>query len=135
MPRDTIKYCVICDRELTEHQQRFHTKYCSDTCRHVSNNGPSLPISSGTMGAISELIAAADLMVRGYEVFRAVSQACSADLAILKDGRLVLIEVRTAKWNKARTQLNYSKVKMRADVYALVVEGEVVYKPPLENDK
>jgi len=57
-------------------------------------------VSRSTKGAISELLVAGDLLFKGYEVFRAVSPACSCDLIAQKNGRLTRIEVRTGALNK-----------------------------------
>mgnify|MGYP001583111747 CR=1 FL=1 len=54
-------------------------------------------ISTGTLGAIQELIVAEDLLSSGYAVFRAVSPACSCDLVRLKDGKLERVEVTTGQ--------------------------------------
>lgn len=37
----------------------------------------------------------ADLLAAGFEVFRALSPACSCDLIVLSKGKLVRVEVRT----------------------------------------
>lgn len=70
---------------------------CSDVCREkrygrysVKNN-----IATGTVGAISELMVASDLMINGYSVFRAVSQSCFCDLIALRGKEVRQIEVRT----------------------------------------
>jgi hypothetical protein len=84
------------------------------------------------VGAISELLVCADLLKKGYEVFRAVSQHCSCDLAILKDKALVRVEVRTAFMN-GKGELNYAKPKPeKSDVLALVLkDGNIFYRPEL----
>jgi hypothetical protein len=52
-------------------------------------------LPTGTVGAMAELLAATDLLMKGFEVFRAVSPSASCDLAILKEGKLLKVEVRT----------------------------------------
>src|SRR5579872_6612397 len=47
------------------------------------------------LGAASELIASADLLLRGFDVFRAVAAACPCDLVAMKDGALIRIEVKS----------------------------------------
>jgi len=53
-----------------------------------ASQAPNIPrLSSGTTGAISELVAAADLMRHGYHVFRALSPNCPSDLVIYRTVR------------------------------------------------
>lgn len=55
----------------------------------------TVEISRANMGTLSELVISADLLARGYHVFRAVSPACPFDLVIYKNGRLQRVEVKT----------------------------------------
>ena len=53
-------------------------------------------VPSGTKGAAAELRVAADLMMRGYHVFRALSPACPCDLIAYRDGEPpIRIEVKS----------------------------------------
>jgi hypothetical protein len=90
--------CVQCDSEFDSQQP--HTKSCSLKCRNemharVYGRYSELGIATGTVGAISELIAGADLMKKGYSVFRALSPACYADIVALKNKKQYSFEVRT----------------------------------------
>lgn len=90
-------------------------------------------MSTGVVGAISELIVTIDLMQRGFEVFRAVSPACSCDLAALRGGILTRVEVRTGT-RYMTGSVSYSLAeseKGRHDVLAVVVDGKVTYTPDL----
>lgn len=119
---------------------RRNSKYCSARCRKkwVKEGKPHVFIGelpTGTVGAISELLVAIDLLSKGYEVFRALSQACSVDLAILFNKQLFTIEVRTSTKNKdGKISINPLKTS-RADIGALVCNGEIVYVPPLPEFK
>jgi hypothetical protein len=92
-------------------------------------------ISPGTVGAIAELAVAVDLMERGYDVFRAVSPACSCDLAVLSGGELLRIEVRTGHLS-ANGGLYWGATRNddgRFDVYAVVLHSDprqIVYLNP-----
>lgn len=91
-------------------------------------------LSTGVVGAIGELIVAADLLSKGYEVFRAVSQAASCDLIVLKAGACLRIEVRTNGIDLANERLYPLKKKADAgkqDHFAMVLPSRVVYLPPL----
>ena len=89
-------------------------------------------MATGTTGAISELRVCVDLLARGYEVFRSVSQSCSCDIAVLKDGRLFRIEVTTGYENPHTGTLSYSPHKTENyDVIAVVLPEDIVFKPEL----
>lgn len=90
----------------------------------------SIALTKGKRGAISEMVVASDLLNKGYEVFRSVSQDCSCDLLALKDGSMLRIEVRTGQRNQNGT-LGCSvseKDLARFDVLAIVIGGEIVYQ-------
>lgn len=73
---------------------------------------------------------AADLLAKGYEVFRAVSPSCSCDLAILRDGKLTRVEVRTGYRNGHTGAMVYAR-KHRAEIVAVAIGNEIVYEPEL----
>ena len=87
-------------------------------------------LSPSTLGAINELRVCADLLLKGYEVFRSVSPGSSCDLAILKEGKLIRIEVKTAHLKSNGKLMNPVK-KHRADVVALVFPESITYIPDL----
>jgi hypothetical protein len=93
--------CEMCSGAFTSVMN--HAKYCSRECKNKRAlqwtgryvyGGASIP--TGTVGAISELAVAADLMRKGYAVFRALSPSCWCDLIAHKDGVMFKVEVRTA---------------------------------------
>lgn len=93
--------------------------------------GGEKKLPSHFIGGASELTAAADLLRRGIPVYRAVTFVSSADLVIDRDGRLLRIEVRSAKRNQDGS-LRYPMPANRAryDVLALIEpDGKVTYKP------
>lgn len=74
---------------------------------------------------------AIDLLFRGYEVFRSVSPSCSCDLAILKDGRLLKVEVRTGKYSTGgKVFTNFKNV--RAEILAIVLHDRLIYQPSID---
>ena len=124
-------------------------KFCSQKCflahsRIFRYEGVKLP--APTMGALSELVVSADLLSKGFEVFRALTSSCSCDLAILKNGKLSRIEVKTAYKNNsgkyvfANGRLDadnlrvYANTKIKADILALYIrsENKIIYQPKLE---
>lgn len=90
-------------------------------------------LSSHFIGGASELCACADLLRKGVPVYRAVTFVSSADLIIDCRGRLMRVEVRSAKRNSSGS-LRYPvpSDKTRYDVLALVEgTGAVTYKPDI----
>src|SRR5229473_1308913 len=85
--------CLICGERLGKVRRtvRTGTLYCSPKCAAEAarrRNGvirqfPDL--SASKVGAISELVVTADLLAKGFDVFRALSPAASCDLAIVRD--------------------------------------------------
>ena len=72
-----------------------------------------------------------DLMVKGFEVFRALSGGASCDLAVVHNGVLARIEVRTAyRTAKGDIQRNRNGLG-RQDHFAWCLPDEIVYEPPL----
>lgn len=119
-------------------------RYCSSACakrdyaqrRHPLVNATGLPTS--TVGAMHEMVVATDLMRRGYHVFRALSPSAPCDLAILKDTRLIRVEVRTGQRRLDGTITCHVQPKDigRSDILAIVLNGEnaVTYRPDLPSD-
>jgi hypothetical protein len=131
-----IKGCRGCGNPLLA-TNRITQKFCSEDCRKSFYRKITLvdkfpKIGTGNLGALSELIASADLLRQGYEVFRAVSPSCSSDLVAIKDGKRLTIEVRTARLS-TKGVLYFSRENFRSDHYALVevVTSTVTYEPPL----
>lgn len=115
--------------------------YCTRLCRLATGreryrleNAPAT-IATATTGALSELIVAADLMRRGYSVFRALSPACDCDLAVLKEGRLLRIEVRTGRRSPAGALMVPRGDPTKYDILAIcrpsAVDGFIEYEPAL----
>ena len=93
----TTKICEVCGKEF---QGQIHYKTCSEECRKERyrkrfGRYADTSISSGTVGAISEIMISADLMKKGYAVFRALSPACFCDVIAIKDKKILRVEIRT----------------------------------------
>lgn len=95
----------------------------------VTSDGTTVPPC--TVGAIKELIVAAELLRDGWSVYRSLSVSAACDLVAIKGKRILRIEVRSATRN-GLGHLQYggqTRVELRADRYttlALVVDGEAV---------
>jgi len=65
-------------------------------------------------------------MEKGYEVYRAVSPSSSADLVVIKDGKVLRVEVKTGQRKLDGTPICDTK-NYRADLLAIVLRDEIVY--------
>jgi len=94
---------------------------------------PSIP-NTRLRGAISELRAAADLMNRGFEVFRAESPLASCDLIILKDKIMKRVEVKSTRYSGPKKQMQYPQgIKdSKHDILVFVFSDKIKYKPLLK---
>jgi len=108
-----------------------HKRLCSPVCKTKFNTEKTgrtglNNISTGTMGAISELVCAADLMLKGYAVFRAISPSCSCDLLAMKNGITQRVEVRTGyKDTLGKISWNFTNKDIgRQDLFAIYIRKE-----------
>lgn len=103
--------------------------------QHVEALGCHLTtdVAPGTIGAISELLITADLMNRGFHVFRGVGPHCSCDLIAVAKNVMLRVEVKTgAKYKNGynRSTRDYDPEKF--DVLAVVTRDDgVIYRPGL----
>jgi len=125
--------CEFCDEPIPKERQRHNAKFCSDRCRvrrdleryHAQNPKTTLPHT--TSGAISEYRVIADLLAKGFEVFRSASLSSSCDLAILKDEHLFRVEVRTGR--RSATGKIYRPIqKIKTDILATVIPDKIFYE-------
>lgn len=77
-----------------------------------------LNLSPMNKGAVGELMAAAVLLSRGYEVFRSVSPNARCDLVIIKGRKTFKVEVRTGKLSNGSFHFP-RKDSDNADFYAV----------------
>lgn len=130
-----MSLCKHCNSEIPLGLRNRGAAYCSTKCRtrhynfRVGMKGLGLP--TGTTGAISELRVAADLLLKGYEVFRAMSANCSCDLAILRNNQLLRVEVSTGYINgiTGKLQKNKPDISEKFDLLAIVVNDKIIYMP------
>lgn len=122
--------CAYCGKPFFKGKSKYCSLECGVKARNNLMPNPFQGNTSGTTGAISELRVAIDLMSKGYDVFRALSPSCSCDLAILKEGKLLKIEVRTAHKN-VRGVLYKTGRNTKVDHFAWVAPDEIVYEPLL----
>ena len=129
------KVCECCS--VTFKTNRDSQKYCSALCRSEIWNKKNCTqtefngIPPSTVGAINELRAATYFLAKGFEVFRALSPACSCDLAILKDDNLLRIEVRTG-YTRADGKITTNR-KHRADILVIISGDGVIHLEGVED--
>jgi hypothetical protein len=137
--KHTERACDGCGKMFApvSSRHRFHSWQCQ---RATLRTLPGEKRATGETGAISELAASVDLMIRGYEVFRALSPHASCDLIAISPGSLLRIEVRSARIGK-HGGLSFPKSDRSRDGlpafdhYAIVTYDGTVphvdYQPPL----
>lgn len=139
-----MKKCEECGNELPPARNK-KARFCNTSCRSakykreskITGDSPMLQ-NKGSTGAISELLACAELLKRGYSVFRSVSPACSCDIvAFGNSGKLIRVEVKTAyKFKSGCIQCHVPKSQIgKHDVLAQVflATGQIVFIPPIES--
>ena len=135
-----MKLCKSCNNPIPEKRiNRFGVIYCSNKCRksvekekyRLINTFSSI-LPTGTIGAIHELKVCTDLLIKGYEVFRSLSQSCSCDVAILKSKKLLRVEITTGYYTNSK-KVSYPPHDLsKYDLLAVVTkDGKIHYVPEL----
>jgi predicted AAA+ superfamily ATPase len=123
------KRCDICKKVF--HTRKKRQIYCSNICYskamliHSGRKSSLLNIPTATIGAISELTVANDLLKKGYEVYRPLSASCSADLLVERKKKIFKIEVRTGYTN-LNGKVNCSFLNVRAPILAIVLKNGII---------
>lgn len=140
--------CGICLGPMERKGRRGRSaKYCSGACAREAARRkyrlanpypyPGVVLPSGSVGAASELRVAVDLLMRGHSVFRALSPSSPCDLAVLCQGQLLRVEVRTKAQTPAGSVYKEAAVSgLRCDVLAVVInkgqQAEIRYLKPAD---
>ena len=129
-----MRKCENCKKNYIGISENQRQRWCSEKCSKEFKYGGDVPIkniSSGTIGAVAELIVSLDLMKRGYEVYRALSPASSCDILALKGKKVFTIEVRTGYKSKDNKTIITNRFNMRAKYLAIVIHrtNEIIYEP------
>jgi len=123
--------CMVCGEPVPPRRERYHAKYCSSACSrkiHKLESTNSTGVPPGTVGAIGELRVASDLLMKGYDVFRAMSPSCSCDLIIKRDSSIQRVEVRTGTIKDGKPYCVASHfTSPNADIVARVFPEEIIY--------
>ena len=128
-----MRKCWNCGKDIDPNKQQT-AKFCSPRCgskRHWDSVRSDSKAKGANLGAEGELIVAADLLHKGFEVYRNVSPWGSSDLIIKRDRDVLTVEVRVGYLTKAGKPM-CAKQRIKSDVLAIVVNGpRIVYKPEL----
>lgn len=90
-------------------------------------------MDTNTKGSWGELLVVADLLKRGYEVFKAVSPSATCDCIAMLEGVLLRIEVRCAHQKANGAWCVPMPHRERFDHCAVVLPtGDIHYDPPLD---
>lgn len=125
------------------HPRRPSSPDSSQMAPPVVTGGIPESVSKTAGGQISELLAAADLLARGYRPFRPVVGNSLFDIVAInpRTGAILTIEVKSGRKIDGRLVFQRNScVKVRhcesePDHYAVVCKGEPVeYVPPLPSD-
>lgn len=130
------RLCKSCNSPIPI-TRRKDAIYCSIDCYRATlkeryhHLNPQSKLTNTASGAVSEYKVIIDLLIRGFEVFRSVEPGATCDLAILKNNKLLRVEVKTAKYSSSGKPFNpYQTIK--ADILALVLPDTIIYTPSLE---
>jgi len=130
----TCKYCAsIIPRNSRAYGRKL---FCNAKCMgayHAPQYVRCRAFPPRFKGVGNELYVAVDLLAKDYSVYFAFGRKSRSDLIAEKDGRLFLIEVRTAVRNVDSGELTWPKFgRDQGKTYAIVApDGEVIYQPAL----
>ena len=128
--------CVQCGAVILQSGRGRKRKYCSERCHlrvvsiryHEAN--PKTNLTAPNVGAISEFRVVTELLLKGYDVFRAVSPASPFDLVAFKDGHIYRVEVTTGHYKGTEGRFTYSQHDPnKFDIMAVVLLDKIVYLP------
>lgn len=131
------KACKQCNRSITKGDIKRRL-YCSKSCKSAAEGTRRgkvvLGLPPSTVGALSELRIATDLLTKGYYVYRSVSPNGPCDLIAMHGNIIIRIEVSTAliktdgKFSSSNKDASYIY-----DVRALISQdgNRIEYKPDI----
>lgn len=129
--------CRECGQPIqSARAQKKQVRFCSDECRgkfwRKQKGSGALGVSSQTVAEIHRLLAAADLMKRGYQVFRALSPDYDCAFVVSVAGQWRLVGVRVGYAGEGGAVPLNKPPEGAFDLLAIVTSLGVFYQPPLE---
>ncbi len=130
--------CAECNGSLEERLKKYSKlKYCSKKCQrdftkkkyYLRNGG--MGINALVTGTINEYLAIADLLKKGFLVYKSCANF-GCDLMAFKNEKPYRIEVTTGHISSAGKLFKPSKKYQKFDILAIVINGnEIIYEPNL----
>lgn len=121
--RSVTARCAHCQREFSYYGGK-KIRYCTRKCREIHNGTRPEKwyqgLTTGEIGSWGELIVAADMMRRGWKVFRAVTPSSPCDMVAFKKDRIVRVEVTLARRGRTGKVYFPAHNEDNYDVLALV---------------
>lgn len=134
--------CKRCNGDIPLSRMKRHPVYCGEECASQwhreawtkRNRHSKIKLSASVIGAMHELLVSADLFKMGYSVFRSLSPSAPCDIVILKNGKLLRVEITTGILSSTGKIYNAKmykpkKVKEQYDVLAIAFKGKITYEP------
>lgn len=126
------KNCAWCGKLFKPARAWTKQKFCTKRCRqekdrsaHITHAGSSRSRNAST-GAASELFICADLLRKGYEVFRAQSPTCSCDLIAMRGTILYRVEVKSGHYRREGVIGPVATAHDRYDILAVVMPDNII---------
>jgi endogenous inhibitor of DNA gyrase (YacG/DUF329 family) len=136
---DLQKTCSFCGDSIPLKRISPKTRFCSARCRNLAHRSQFMQgktiktyhqtfppeLSTGMKGAIGELIVSADLLLKGFDTYRAVSQSSKSDLVIVVPGpRVYRVEVTTGSYTQKGTLSFPTKDSVKFDILAVYLPSD-----------
>src|ERR1700733_9962221 len=92
-----IQVCPMCKNPLPEKRNRSNV-FCGKTCRDKSyvelkRDKLAQDIAPSSRGTIAELMVCSDLLLKGFEVYRAVSPSAKCDIIAVVPSKNVIVRL------------------------------------------
>lgn len=129
--------CISCGSAISPERMRRHARYCTNACQASATRNryeaanPTCNLPPASTGTLAELAVASDLLLRGFTVFRNMAPNGPCDLIVLRDDKLLRVEVTSGTWNRNKTKFFYPPHRNhRYDVLAVwLKDGSIHYDP------
>lgn len=130
--------CQNCGGDISEERLKRKAVFCKTACRkakelkdYKTRNTHHDGLSPIVIGEMSSLQIAADLLKKGYSVFKALSP-CSCPLIIMKENILLRVKTRTGILNKeGKVFFSQPENKNDYDILAVITNGNITYEPEI----
>jgi hypothetical protein len=129
--------CIICNKPLSSAAKELYKYVCSKPCKDVydktknTSRGTEPNISMTNKGALGEYAVSADLIRRGFKVFKALTPGGPFDLIIALGENLLRVEVKTGRKNIKTGTLYYGNTERNEyDILAIydLGTGDIFYR-------